>query len=89
MVEEIKETRIKSQETRPRTEEDEIEDEILEEKSLVRQELEHRKNAKRKPFYTRPSSSKSAQRGFGNDLTAMFEALNKLELAVIKSVTCP
>ena len=63
--------------------------EILEVKSLVWQELEHRKNAKRKPFYTRSSSSKTARRGCGNDLTAMFEALNKLELAVMKPVTCP
>jgi signal transduction histidine kinase len=37
LVEEIKETRIKSQETRPRTEEDEIEDEILED---IKQNLE-------------------------------------------------
>ncbi|MBB3873289.1 hypothetical protein [Brevundimonas mediterranea] len=64
------------------------EDEILEVKSLVWEELEHRKNAKRRAFYTRSSPSKTARRGCGNDLTAMFEALNKLELAVMKSVTC-
>ncbi|WP_172805172.1 tetratricopeptide repeat-containing sensor histidine kinase [Aquiflexum balticum] len=37
LIEEIKETRIKSQETRPKTEEDEIEDEILED---IKQNLE-------------------------------------------------
>lgn len=59
--------------------------EVAKVRSLVWQELEHRKNAKRKAFYTRSSSSKTARRGCGNDLTAMFEALNKLELAVMKS----
>lgn len=60
------------------------EDEILAVKDLVWQELEHRKNAKRRAFYTRSSSSKTARRGCGNDLSAMFDALNKLELAVMK-----
>lgn len=60
------------------------EDEILEVKSLVWQELEYRNNAKRKPFYTKSSPSKTARLGCGNDLSAMFDALNKLELAVMK-----
>ncbi|SMD42813.1 His Kinase A (phospho-acceptor) domain-containing protein [Aquiflexum balticum DSM 16537] len=41
LVEEIKETRIKSQETRPKTEEDEIEDEILEDIKKNLEKINH------------------------------------------------
>lgn len=64
------------------------EDEVLEVKNLIWQELEHQKITKRRSFYTRSSFSKTARRGCGNDLTSMIEALNKLEHAVMNSGSC-